>query len=73
MFFWVVTPCSSGGSPTFRINIPPTSSELRIKTSKKPSEAGGKLFFAPENVGNMFLRNVGLSPDYTASYPRRSS
>jgi hypothetical protein len=30
------------------------------------------LLFNPEDVGDMFLRNVGcLSPDYTALYPKR--
>jgi hypothetical protein len=33
-----------------------------------------RLFFGPEDRGDMFLRNVGwLSLDYTASYPRRQN
>jgi hypothetical protein len=28
-------------------------------------------FWNPENVGSMFLRNVGELPDYTASYPTK--
>jgi hypothetical protein len=52
---------------------PPPASP-KGKTSNKPTETGGKLsklslfglLFDPEYGGDMFLRNVGFSPNYTA-------
>jgi hypothetical protein len=60
------------------MNISPASSGLKSKLSKKPIEAGVAyrpasvgfflfLVFDTENRSDMFLRNVGLSPNYTAS------
>jgi hypothetical protein len=37
--------CSNGDSPTFRRNISPPTPGSKSKVSKKPAEAGGKLFF----------------------------
>jgi hypothetical protein len=56
--FWDITLCSP----------------LKVKAGSKQSSAGFLLglFFDPEDVGDMFLRNVGwLLTDYTALYPRR--
>jgi hypothetical protein len=62
-------------------NISPPFSGSKIKPNNKSAEADGKLnyppftgfffgvFFDPENGGDMFLRNVGLSPNYTALKP----
>jgi hypothetical protein len=67
---------------TFRRNISPLSSGLKSKTSMK--QAGSSdlselhavtthktVLFEPEGGGNMFLRNVGLSPNYTELQPIR--
>jgi hypothetical protein len=47
-----------------------TSGSLRTTRRYNPEEAS--LLFDTEDGGDMFLRNVGLSPDYTALQPRRS-
>jgi hypothetical protein len=56
-----------GEYPIFRRNLPSPSSGSKIKASKL-----GLLsrllacLFDPDDGGDMFLRNVGLSPNYTA-------
>jgi hypothetical protein len=69
-----------GDGTTFRGNISPPSLGLKSKPSKKPAEAelslspasaGFFLGFDPEDGDDMFFRNVGLSPNYMASHPRR--
>jgi hypothetical protein len=57
-----------GDRPTFRRNISPPSSGQKCKLSTK-AEAGGSLLdllFDPEEGGDIFLRNVGISMNYTA-------
>jgi hypothetical protein len=39
-----------------------------FSVEEKPKE---EIFFDPEEKGDMFLRNVRLSPNYTALHPRR--
>jgi hypothetical protein len=73
--FWDTTPCSPlsvngrfGG--TYRLH----HQNRKNKLSKKPAwnVANSAFYFAPDNGGDMFLRNVGWhSTDYTALYPRR--
>jgi hypothetical protein len=57
---------------------------MKIRLSKKPAEAGNKfslsllhvsadlfrLLFNLKDGGEVFLRNVGLSPNYTTLQPR---
>jgi hypothetical protein len=64
-----VTPFSS---ERLRRNISPPSSGSKSKASKKPGKAGGKLslLFYPEDGGDMFLRNVGFSPNFMELQPR---
>jgi hypothetical protein len=67
--------------PTFRRNI---ASIFRIEENFSKNQQVAfclppayllvlaKIFFDPEDGGDMFLRNVGcISTDYTASHPRR--
>jgi hypothetical protein len=49
--------------------VTPCSSELSLPPASAVLLLG--LFFGPEDGGDMFIRNVGLSPIYTASQPRR--
>jgi hypothetical protein len=58
-------------SPTFRSNISPPYSESKRKLSKKLIEIGGKMNqldinFDPDYGGDIFLRNIRLSPNYMA-------
>jgi hypothetical protein len=56
IIFWDVTPCSL----------------LRWLATCLLAGSCWNFFFDPEDGGDMFLRNVGyISPDYTASHPRR--
>jgi hypothetical protein len=50
-------------------NISPPSSGSKCKPSKKPAAVGFSLalFFYPEDGGDMFLKNVGLSRNYIQS------
>jgi hypothetical protein len=47
--------------------------EIRWEAGLSPASAGYLLglLFDPEDVGDIFLRNVGLSPNYKALQPRR--
>jgi hypothetical protein len=68
----VVTPYSLERSEHFGGSSPPSSGQ-KNKPSKKPAEADGKLkFFELEDEADMFLRNVGLSPNYQ-HYSREDS
>jgi hypothetical protein len=62
------------------MNMLPLSSGLKYRLSKKPAEdqlslppptAGFffRLLFDPDDEGNVFLRNAGLSPNYTVLHP----
>jgi hypothetical protein len=69
-------------SQTFRRNVLPQFSGSKDKIRKKLAEASKLsllhasttlllvLVFGPEDGGNVFLRNVGLSPNYTTLYLR---
>lgn len=67
--------CSVGQreSPMFWVNILCTSSELKSKTRKKATEAGGKLsfHFDPEDVVDVFHRNIGFHQTSCCWKPRR--
>jgi hypothetical protein len=66
-------------SPMLRRNTSALSSGSKSRATKKSAESGGKLtasagfflgpLFDPENGGDIFLPNVGLSPIYTALHP----
>jgi hypothetical protein len=68
----------------FRRNKSAPSLRSESKLSKVPAETCGKrltpasvgfmsgLFFDTEDGGDMFLRNVVISPNYTAIQPYRS-
>jgi hypothetical protein len=70
---------------TFKKNLSPPSSGLKIKKTRKQNEAGSKhtsvhagflnsLLLDSEIGGDIFLRNVGcISLNYTALYPRREN
>jgi hypothetical protein len=64
----------------FRKNISFPSSLSKSKPNKKSAKTGGKpspispgflilSLFNPEDGGDIFFRNVGLSPNYTALQP----
>jgi hypothetical protein len=60
-------------------NISPLSSGLKSKPGKKPVAElrllpafVGTLLFDPEDGGDIFVRNVWLSPNYTALPPKIS-
>jgi hypothetical protein len=55
----------------FGRNESPSFSGPKSKPSKKLAEAGGKFSFEPEDGSDTFLRNVGLSPNYTTLQPRK--
>jgi hypothetical protein len=61
--------------PTFRSNLSPPSSGLKISRARNGRAAGGRflarLIFEREEGGDKLLRNVGSHTDYTASYHRR--
>jgi hypothetical protein len=73
--FWDITPCSQlsvnrrfGG--TYSLHLQGRKISWARKTSVKA--CGKQNFFDPEDVGDMFLRNVGWhSTDYTALHPRK--
>jgi hypothetical protein len=51
----------------FRMNISPPYSRTKSKPSKEPGKTDGKA----SSAGDMFLRNVRLSPNYAVLQPRR--
>jgi hypothetical protein len=71
---WIWVQSSGFGKiPTFQRNMSPPSSESKNKPSLPPvSGFLLRLLFDPEEGRDIFLRNVELSPNYTASQPRRS-
>jgi hypothetical protein len=46
---------------------------MKSEPSKIPVEAGGKLssLFFPEDGSHMFLRSIGILPDYMTLQPRK--
>jgi hypothetical protein len=63
MVFWVATRCSSEKSPAYRLHL----CGRRVRNLSLPPSVGfllGLLLYNDDG-GDMFLRNVGLSP-YTA-------
>jgi hypothetical protein len=65
--------CSSTNTePMFRRNVLTPSTWSTPKSSKQYVFTLVAACFDPEDVGGMFLRNIGiLLPHYTASHPRR--
>jgi hypothetical protein len=62
----LVTPCiSEGFGGTYRLHI-----QVR-RVSKVRKQQKQAYFFNPEDEGNVFLRNVGLSLNYTVLQSRR--
>jgi hypothetical protein len=76
MVFWFLTPCSSatarrfGGTYRFRIQGRKVNQEKIQKPCLWIASAAW-LFLDPEGGGDTFLRNVGLSPNYTTLKPLR--
>jgi hypothetical protein len=69
LIFWFVMPRSLE-SQTFRRNLSLLYLELKFKPSKKSVKAGGN-FIGSENGGYILLRNIRLSPNYTALQRRK--
>jgi hypothetical protein len=77
--FWVVSPCSSekarhfGGTPYLHLQGPKVSQARNERISLPPASFGYLLglLFEPEAGGEIFLRNVEVSPNYTALQHRR--
>jgi hypothetical protein len=59
-----------GEIPTFQRNISLPVSGLKSEISKKLAEAGSELSFdsllVPEDVSDIFLQEIGISPNYKA-------
>jgi hypothetical protein len=72
--FWVVTPCSPerarllGRTYRFYLQGRRVREESKQQLSLPPGSAGFLpcLLFNPEDRGDIFIRNVGLSPNYAA-------
>jgi hypothetical protein len=78
MVFWVVMPYSSVTSRLFVgticFHIQGRGANQARDTFRLPPVSAGfllGLLFCPGNGDGMFLRNVELYPNYTASHPRR--
>jgi hypothetical protein len=79
--FWDIMPCSLlkvnwhfGGTYCLHLRGRRISQARNQRESRWQAEplVATSLFFNPEDVGNMFLQNVGWrSTDYMALYPRR--
>jgi hypothetical protein len=78
--FWIVSPCSMKTNKLFASSFSSTSLQKHTLLNKNRGRAIAQalafssfllgLIFLPEDGGDMFLRIVGLSPNY-ASLQRR--
>jgi hypothetical protein len=73
--FWVLTPRSSMKFRRFGGTYPSTSSGSKLceAGNQQKQTADRSWLFDPEDEGDIFLRNVGLYPNYTSLQPRRKS